>query len=75
MSPSVSGSPGVEMGVSGNAIPVPEVEPEDPEANKLKRANGVSVVRGALFNLRWSSSLDWWFLVVDCVVVNLLTSC
>jgi len=34
MSPSVSGSPGVEMGVSGNAIPVPEVEPEDPlEAN------------------------------------------
>jgi len=29
-SPSVSGSPGVEMGVSGNAIPVPEVEPEDP---------------------------------------------
>jgi len=33
MSPSVSGSPGVEMGVSGNAIPVPEVEPEDPEVN------------------------------------------
>jgi len=33
MSPSVSGSPGVEMGVSGNAIPVPEVEPEDPELN------------------------------------------
>ena len=33
MSPSVSGSPGVEMGVSGNAIPVPEVEPEDLEAN------------------------------------------
>ena len=30
MSPPVSGSPGVEMGVSGNAIPVPEVEPEDP---------------------------------------------
>ena len=29
-SPSVSGSPGVWMGVSGNAIPVPEVEPEDP---------------------------------------------
>ena len=35
MSPSVSGSPGVEMGVSGNAIPVPEVEPEDPEANRF----------------------------------------
>jgi len=33
MSLSVSGSPGVEMGVSGNAIPVPEVEPEDPEVN------------------------------------------
>jgi len=33
MSPSVSGSPGVEMGVSGNAIPVPEVEPEDLELN------------------------------------------
>jgi len=34
MLPSVSGSPGVRMGVSGNAIPVPEVEPEDPvEAN------------------------------------------
>jgi len=33
-SPSVSVSPGVRMGVSGNAIPVPEVEPEDPaEAN------------------------------------------
>jgi len=32
-SPSVSGSPGVRMGVSGNAISVPEVEPEDPEAN------------------------------------------
>ena len=30
MSLSVSGSPGVEMGVSGDAIPVPEVEPEDP---------------------------------------------
>ena len=30
MSPSVSGSPGVEMGVSGDAISVPEVEPEDP---------------------------------------------
>jgi len=27
---SVNGSPGVEMGVSGDAIPVPEVEPEDP---------------------------------------------
>jgi len=32
-SPSVSRSPGVRMGVSGNAIPVPEVEPEAPEAN------------------------------------------
>jgi len=29
-SPSVSGSTGVEMGESGNAIPVPKVEPEDP---------------------------------------------
>ena len=28
ISPSVSGSPDVVMGVSGNAIPVPEVEPE-----------------------------------------------
>jgi len=28
-SPSVNGYPGVEMGVSGDAIPVPEVEPED----------------------------------------------
>jgi len=35
MSPPVSGSPGVEMGVSGNAIPVSEVEPEDPELNTL----------------------------------------
>ena len=35
MSPSVSGSPGVEMGVSGSAIPVPEVEPEDPQPNRL----------------------------------------
>ena len=26
----VNGSPGVEMGMSGDAIPVPEVEPEDP---------------------------------------------
>jgi len=33
-SPSVSGSPGVRMGVSADAVPVPEVEPEDPtEAN------------------------------------------
>jgi len=30
MASSVNGSPGVEMGVSGDAIPVPEVEPEDP---------------------------------------------
>ena len=30
MSLPVNGSPGVEMGVSGDAIPVPEVEPEDP---------------------------------------------
>ena len=29
----ISGSPGVEMGVSGDAIPVPEVEPEDPQSN------------------------------------------
>jgi len=29
-SSSVNGSPGVEMGLSGDAIPVPEVEPEDP---------------------------------------------
>jgi len=28
-SPSVNGSPGVEMEVSGDSIPVPEVEPED----------------------------------------------
>ena len=30
-SSSVNGSPGVEMGLSGDAIPVPEVEPEDPD--------------------------------------------
>jgi len=30
MASSVNGSPGVEMGMSGDAIPVPEVEPEDP---------------------------------------------
>ena len=30
MASSVNGSPGVEMGMSGYAIPVPEVEPEDP---------------------------------------------
>jgi len=29
-SPTVSGSPGVRMGVSADAVPVPEVEPEDP---------------------------------------------
>jgi len=34
-SPSVNGSPGVEMGVSGNAIPVPEVEPDHPEVNSI----------------------------------------
>jgi len=35
MASSVNGSPGVEMGMSGDAIPVPEVEPEDPaEVNK-----------------------------------------
>ena len=32
IAPSVNGSPGVEMGLSGDAIPVPEVEPEDPAA-------------------------------------------
>jgi len=32
-SPSVSGSPGVRMGVSADAVPVPEVEQEAPEAN------------------------------------------
>jgi len=32
-SPLVSGSPGVRMRVSADAVPVPEVEPEDPEAN------------------------------------------
>jgi len=30
MASSVNGSPGVKMGVSGDAIPVPEVEPEGP---------------------------------------------
>jgi len=30
MASSVNGSPGVEMGMSGDAIPVTEVEPEDP---------------------------------------------
>ena len=29
MASSVNGFPGVEMGMSGDAIPVPEVEPED----------------------------------------------
>jgi len=33
-SPSVSGSPGVRMGVSADAVPVPEVEPEALEANR-----------------------------------------
>jgi len=42
MSLSVSGSPGVEMGVSGDAIPVPEVEPEDPEVNTLKERSQVN---------------------------------
>ena len=32
-SPSVSGSRGVRMGMSADAVPVPEVEPEDPETN------------------------------------------
>ena len=34
-SPSVSGSSGVRMGVSAGAVPVPEVEPETPEANTI----------------------------------------
>jgi len=43
MSPSVSGSPGVRMGVSGNAIPVPEVEPEDPvEPNTVDRRSVIN---------------------------------
>jgi len=33
MASSVNGSPGVEMGMSGDAIPIPEVEPEGPEFN------------------------------------------
>jgi len=38
-SPSVSGSPGVRMGVSADAVPVPEVEPEGPlEANNIVAA-------------------------------------
>jgi len=36
-SPSVSGFPGVRMGVSADAVPVPEVEPEDPETNTVDR--------------------------------------
>jgi len=41
----------------------------------LKRANGAPVVRRAVFNRRWSSSLDWQLLVVVCVfAVNLLVS-
>ena len=35
MASSVNGSPGVEMGMSGDAIPVPEVEPEAAEVNIL----------------------------------------
>jgi len=35
MASSVNGSPGVEMGMSGDAIPVPEVEPEDPAATEV----------------------------------------
>ena len=46
-SPSVSGSPGVRMGVSADAVPVPEVEPEDPtEANNIvqkRRATRVDI--------------------------------
>jgi len=34
-SPSVSGSPGVRMGMSADAVPVPGVEPEDLEANTI----------------------------------------
>jgi len=33
-SPPVSGSPGVRMGMSADAVPVPEVEPEALQANK-----------------------------------------
>ena len=36
MSLSVNGSPGVEMGVSGDAIPAPKVEPEGPEVDISK---------------------------------------
>jgi len=39
MAPSVNGSPGVEMGMSGDAIPVPEVEPEDPAAAEVNTSN------------------------------------
>ena len=36
MALSVNGSPGVEMGMSGDAIPVPEMEPEDhPEVDTV----------------------------------------
>jgi len=34
-SPSVSGSPGVRMGVRADAVPVPEVEPEAHEVNTI----------------------------------------
>ena len=40
MASSVNGSPGVEMGMSGDAIPVPEVEPEVPaEVNIVINSN------------------------------------
>jgi len=45
-SPSVSGSPGVRMGVSADAVPVPEVEPEDPvEANTIIPAPSLFVAK------------------------------
>jgi len=41
--PSVSGSPGVRMGMSADAVPVPEVEPEDPpEANNCRTVGSVT---------------------------------
>jgi len=66
-SPSVSGSPGVRMGVSADAVPVPEVEPEGPgEANTGDLV--VSATRRLTMSTVLSQAHSAWNKLPDSVV-------
>ena len=71
MASSVNGSPGVEMGMSGDAIPVPEVEPEDHaevNARKTPTLNRFSVL---IESLIFTQFVNKTFLFGDTSVFKL----